>query len=213
MTLSRQDRAVNMSRWRSTGRVETGKSGDCATEERSLTATHVPLLRPSAADIPFIMATERTPGYEGLVGRSEEGWHRAALADPRLACFIGLRDGERIGFAILRDWASREQVAHLKRFAVVRPGVGLGGPFLRAIVRAVFEETSAWRLSLGLFPDNQRARRLYERCGFRAEGVSRGSALFDGVNRDELAMALLRPDWAAAEGRAPASLTPVRDGI
>jgi RimJ/RimL family protein N-acetyltransferase len=70
---------------------------------------------------------------------------------------------------------------------------------LRAVVDAVFAQTSAYRLSLGLFPENTRARRTYEGAGFKAEGVSRGSALFNGDNRDELVMSLLRPEWAASD--------------
>jgi RimJ/RimL family protein N-acetyltransferase len=168
----------------------------------------VQLLRPTLADLPFIMTTERTAGYERVLGRSDAGWHRAALADPRLAYFIGVRGGEPIGFAILRDWGAPEQVVHLKRFAVVEPGIGLGAPFLRAVIDAVFERTDAWRLSLGLFPENARARRLYERAGFTLEGVSRGSARFAGVNRDELAMAMLRSDWKAAREPAPITRAP-----
>ncbi len=130
-----------------------------------------------------------------LLGRSEAEWHRAALTDPRLAYFVGAIGGEAIGFAILRDWGAPERVAHIKRFAVVQPGRGLGKPFLHAVVGAVFEQTRAYRLSLGLFTENLRARRVYESVGFKPEGVSRGSACFDGVNRDELVMAIVRPDW------------------
>jgi RimJ/RimL family protein N-acetyltransferase len=170
------------------------------------------LIRPAPADIPFIMATERIAGYEQWLGRSDEDWHRAALSDGRFAYFLGKLDGERIGFAILQGWAAAEQVTHIKRFAVVRPGQGLGKAFLRAVIDAVFAETKAFRLSLGLFPENLRARRAYEGVGFRAEGISRGSALFHGVNRDELVMALLRPEWAKAKGDAGA-LNPVRSDI
>jgi RimJ/RimL family protein N-acetyltransferase len=169
-----------------------------------LTPALVRLIRPTLADIPFIMATERTEGYEHLVGRSDEAWHSAALGDARFAYFIGELGGESIGFAILRDWAAPERVAHIKRFAVVRPGQGLGRAFLRAVVDAVFAQTNAYRLSLGLFPENARARRAYESAGFKAEGVSRGSAFFQGVNRDELVMSLLRPEWVDA-GRGHAA--------
>ena len=172
----------------------------------------VQLIRPAPADIPFIMATERIAGYEQWLGRSDEAWHRATLADGRFAYFLGSLDAEPIGFAILQGWAAAEQVTHIKRFAVVRPGEGLGKAFLRAVIGAVFAETTAWRLSLGLFPENLRARRAYEGVGFQAEGISRGSALFHGVNRDELVMSLLRPDWARTQVGAGA-LNPVRSDI
>jgi len=165
------------------------------------------LIRPKIADIPFIMATERIEGYEHLVGRSDEGWHYAALSDARFAYFLAKQGDEPIGFAILRDWASAEQVTHIKRVAVARPGEGLGRLFLSAVVDAVFKQTKAYRLSLGLFPDNLRARRAYESVGFTSEGVSRGSAFFNGVNRDELVMSILRPEWAQRReaGEAPAA--------
>jgi RimJ/RimL family protein N-acetyltransferase len=162
-----------------------------------LTAARLRLERATLADVPFIMATERGEGYERWLGRSDHGWHCAALSDARFAYFIARLDDEPIGFAILRDWGSSERIAHIKRLAVVRPGEGLGKPFLHALVDAVFQQTNAYRLSLGLFPDNLRARRAYENAGFQAEGVSRGSAYFGGVNRDELVMSILRPEWAA----------------
>jgi RimJ/RimL family protein N-acetyltransferase len=164
--------------------------------------TLVRLIRPGLAELPFIMAIERTPGYEHVLGRSEEGWHRAALGDPRFAYFVGLVEGAPVGFAIVRDWGAPEGAAHIKRFAVAPLGVGHGKPLIRAVVDAVFDETRSFRLSLGLFPENVRARRLYEGAGFRPEGVSRGSARFNGVHRDELVMAILRPDWAQARASA-----------
>jgi RimJ/RimL family protein N-acetyltransferase len=155
------------------------------------------LARATAADIPFIMATERVPGYEAFVGRWDEARHQAALADPRHAYFIARAGGAPTGFAILREWASPERVTAVKRIAVADPGRGNGRALLGAAVDAVFRETDAHRLWLGVFPDNVRARRVYEALGFQAEGIARGNAFFGGVHRDELVMALLRPDWVA----------------
>jgi RimJ/RimL family protein N-acetyltransferase len=158
--------------------------------------------RGDASMIPFVMATERTAGYESLVGRWDETRHRAALADGRHAYFIARCGREPLGFAILRDWASAERVALVKRIAVPRPGLGYGRVFLSKLVERVFCDTDAWRVWLGVFPDNVRARRSYEAVGFRAEGIARGSAFFGGVHRDELIMALLRPEWGATRAEA-----------
>ena len=154
--------------------------------------------RATEADIPFIMATERLPGYEALVGRWDEARHRAAMADGRHAYFVGRRAGSPIGFLIIRDWNSAEQVSLLKRIAVAEPGQGNGREILRAALDAVFEQTGIHRLSIGVFPENERARRAYEAVGFAAEGVARGSAFFGGTHRDELTLAILRPEWAAS---------------
>ncbi len=153
------------------------------------------LRRGTAADVSFIMATERLPGYEGLVGCWGEEQHRAALADRRYAYFIAELDSRKIGFVLVRDWDSAEHVTLIKRIAVVEPGNGHGKLLLAHLVDRIFRDTNAYRICLGLYPDNTRARRAYESVGFKAEGVSRGSAFFNGVHRDELVMALLRPEW------------------
>jgi RimJ/RimL family protein N-acetyltransferase len=156
------------------------------------------LVRATAADIAFVMATKRTPGYEPLVGRWSETEHGAALLDNRYAYFIGCRESRQIGFVIVRDWASPEQITLIKRIAVAEPDRGHGKLLLTHVVDRIFRDTEAYRIWLGLYPDNARARRVYEAVGFKVEGISRGSAFFGGVHRDELIMALLRPDWTTA---------------
>jgi diamine N-acetyltransferase len=174
------------------GRTETtAQSGQSASS-----GTFV-VVRGDESMIPFIMATERLPGFENLVGRWDEARHRSALSDGRHAYFVARNGAEPVGFAILRDWDSPERVALVKRIAVSHPGRGCGRVLLRKVVDAVFEETDAWRLWLGVFPENIRARRAYEHVGFNAEGIARGSAYFGGVYRDEVVMALLRPEWRA----------------
>jgi diamine N-acetyltransferase len=155
------------------------------------------LIQGTADDIAFVMAAERLPGYQDLVGRWSEAQHRAALADGRHAYFIARLESQDIGFAIVRDWASPERVACIKRIAVSSPGQGHGKMFLAGLVDLIFGKTNAHRIWLGVFPENDRARRAYEAVGFKPEGLARGSAFFGGVHRDELVMALLRPEWSA----------------
>jgi RimJ/RimL family protein N-acetyltransferase len=157
----------------------------------------VKLDRGTADDIDFVMATERLAGYEQVVGRWDAARHRAALADGRHAYFVARVASQAVGFAIVRDWASPERVAHIKRIAVCRPGLGQGRSFLALLVERIFNDTEAFRIWLGVFPDNIRARRSYEAVGFQAEGVARGNAFFGGAHRDELVMALLRPEWSS----------------
>lgn len=157
------------------------------------------LVRATKADIPFIMETERLEGYAELVGRWDEERHAEALNDGRYAYFIASDLDKPLGFAIVRDWASPEGVALVKRIAVRQPGQGNGRSLLGALADLVFEQTSAYRLWLGVFPENLRARKAYEASGFVAEGIARGSAYFGGEHRDELVMSLLRPEWEAAK--------------
>ena len=155
------------------------------------------LVQGTADHIAFVMAAERLPGYEELVGRWSEAQHRAMLADGRHAYFIARLASQDIGFAIVRDWASSERVACIKRIAVARPGQGHGQLLLAGVVDLIFTKTDAYRIWLGVFPENNRARHAYEAVGFKTEGLACGSAFFGGVYRDELVMALVRPDWSA----------------
>jgi RimJ/RimL family protein N-acetyltransferase len=155
------------------------------------------------ADLAFIMATERTPGFEDLVGRWEETRHRAAFADGRHAYFVARDGSEPVGFAIVRDWASPERVSLVKRIAVSQPGLGQGRALLAKVLDAAFEETDVWRIWLGVFPENALARRAYEAVGFQAEGIARGCAFFGNVYKDELIMAVLRPEWEAMRESGP----------
>ncbi|MFD9898859.1 GNAT family N-acetyltransferase [Mesorhizobium sp. NPDC059025] len=155
------------------------------------------LLRASVDNLPFIMTTERLDGYDRLVGRWDEQRHRDAFVDGSHAYFIGYDGLTPIGFVLMRFWNALERTTLVRRVAVVSPGQGQGRRLLAAVVARAFEETDVHRLVIGLFPDNLRARRMYEAIGFQAEGISRGSAYFSGEYRDELVMSLLRPEWQA----------------
>ena len=49
-------------------------------------------------------------------------------------------------------------------------------------------------MSLGVYDFNPRARRVYEKCGFRLEGRLRHALLWEGQWHDELLMAILSSD-------------------
>lgn len=153
-------------------------------------------------DLAFIMATERLPGYDAFIGRSDEAGHRDRMASARCAHFIARAgndpvEGRRLGFAILRDWNAPDGVTLLMRIAMAEPGRGHGTAFLTALIGRVFSTTGCHRFWLGQFPDNARARHVYESVGFTAEGIARGSVFLDGRHHDELVLSILRPEWEA----------------
>jgi hypothetical protein len=115
-------------------------------------------LRPAQpADIPFIMATERIPGFEKLVGRWSEEDHLAALRTPGYAYLLGLNAaGERMTFAIIRGLHDAHGNVCLSVLLCLFP----------AVVRWVFTETEAYRLWLDVLADNGRARHVYLSPGF-----------------------------------------------
>ena len=52
------------------------------------------------------------------------------------------------------------------------------------------------RVELGVLATNPRAKALYERFGFRVEGIKKGAIRSAGQYVDEILMARLRPDGA-----------------
>jgi GNAT superfamily N-acetyltransferase len=155
-------------------------------------------------DIPFIVATERIPGFDKLVGRWSEETHLAALRTPDHAYLIGTdAAGEQIAFAILRDLNDVHGNVCLKRMAVAVPGQGIGSRFFGMVVQWVFTETGAYRLWLDVLADNARARHVYLAHGFVEEGLLRGAYKLPDESRIDLVlMSLLRPDWLQQMDRA-----------
>lgn len=158
------------------------------------------LRRGTAADLDAIMAIERLPGYEHLVGRSSADFHARVVDDPDHAYLVGLADdGSVNGFGILRDLTNAQGNTCLKRFAVASPGNGFGRRLLAEIVDWVFDNTRTHRFWLDHIITNDRARRVYEICGFRREGISRQAYVLPDETRVDLAvMSILRPEWLAS---------------
>ena len=78
--------------------------------------------RVALTDVKALMAIERLPGYDALVGRWEEDKHRAEIADPA-NLYLALREaGELAGFAIVLGLDDPNCRAHLKRIAVADAG-------------------------------------------------------------------------------------------
>ncbi len=168
---------------------------------RSGAADALTLRRAPAADIPFIRAAERRPGYERTVGRWEADVHRAEMLKPGSAYLLGERDGRPGGFAMLLDLDAPDGTAHLKRVAVAEPGRGVGRALLGAVLDWTFAREGVRRLRLNVAAGNAPARHLYRSLGFRDEGVAPG----EHVNPAGEPMTLLRMEIGRAERSAARS--------
>lgn len=72
--------------------------------------------------------------------------------------------------------------------ATASQGRGIGGALMHALLRDA-ERRGLSRVDLTVFPDNERAIRLYQRAGFVVEGQSRWASFRDGTYADDLLMA------------------------
>lgn len=149
------------------------------------------------ADIPAIMAIERTPGFEDVVGRWSAEQHAEQMAKTSVRYFVLRHDEEVKGFAILQQIGEPDHRVHLKRIATREPGSGNGTRLLDGVLLWLYTETDTNRVDLDLFVENERARHTYEKLGFIVEGRLRDyHRSVDGRIRDALIMSILRKDWA-----------------
>jgi RimJ/RimL family protein N-acetyltransferase len=155
------------------------------------------LRRATEDDIPFIMETERLPGYEKTVGRFEEDEHLAHLADPAWLYLVQ----PEMGLALLHGLGSRDGNLCLRRFIVTKTSAGIGSSLLPLVLDHVFQETPTHRLWLHHVRENATAARLYARFGFLHEGIEREAGLRpDGSRFDLINLSILRPEWASRRG-------------
>jgi ribosomal protein S18 acetylase RimI-like enzyme len=149
-----------------------------------------------AADVPFIMACERRPGYLAFVGRWEEPRHREAMADKAYRYFVTHDEIEARGYFMLHQSDLWPTSLYLKRAAMFDTDKGHGRGSLVALNDWVFANTETHRFWLDVAINNARARHLYESLGFEVEGTLREVYVEpDGRRSSSIQMSLLRPDW------------------
>jgi RimJ/RimL family protein N-acetyltransferase len=110
--------------------------------------------------------------------------------------------GECVGEVVLNQWDPGNESCNFR--ILIGPagrGRGLGTEATRLIVGYGLEQLGLHRISLEVYAFNPRARRVYEKTGFRAEGVLRESLRYNGAWVDATVMSVLASEWAGASGR------------
>ncbi|MED7828039.1 GNAT family N-acetyltransferase [Streptomyces chiangmaiensis] len=172
------------------------------------------LLRPvTVDDVPELMPMFRDAEASRLTGSHADGepdearirtWYETRRdQDDRLdLAVVEQPTGKVIGEAVLNDWAPGNESCSFRICLV--PGTyghGLGTQATRLIVGYGFEKLGLHRISLEVYTFNPRARRVYEKVGFVAEGVLREALLWDGKRVDATVMSILAPEWFQHHGR------------
>jgi RimJ/RimL family protein N-acetyltransferase len=81
-------------------------------------------------------------------------------------------------------------------------GRGFGTDTMDLLLQYGFLELSLYRITLGVHGYNTRAQRVYEKVGFKTEGMIRGEILREGRRADGFYMGILRREWLALRGGA-----------
>ncbi|NRQ32645.1 GNAT family N-acetyltransferase [Nonomuraea sp. NN258] len=125
---------------------------------------------------------------------------RAEHAD-RLDLAI-MADGDYVGEVVLNELDPDNLACNL-RIALIGPrafGRGYGTEAITLVLDHAFATTPLHRISLSVYAFNDRARHVYEKIGFVAEGVLRDDLLWGGERYDSITMSVLRPEWASRSG-------------
>lgn len=77
---------------------------------------------------------------------------------------------------------------------------GFGTEATRLVLGHAFDRVGLHRISLEVYAFNPRARRVYEKVGFRPEGVLRDALLWEGERYDAHVMSILAPEWREHRG-------------
>jgi RimJ/RimL family protein N-acetyltransferase len=129
---------------------------------------------------------------------AHDAWFDAVRDRENTAVFaVRVRDGDRlVGTCQLHSIDRRHGSAELQIRIGERDvwGQGLGREAVGLLLDHGFEQLALHRIHLHVLATNERAMRLYERAGFRREGVLREAALIDGHRTDLIVMAKLRSE-------------------
>lgn len=165
---------------------------------RALEREDAPLLRewindPEVTRFLQIYRPMNLPAEEQFIDKANQGEHDLVLgiamrATDQLVGGIGLHAidfkdrhaGVGIMLGVKDEWSK-----------------GYGGEAIQLLVRHAFETLNLNRVWLRVYEYNERARRCYERIGFRLEGVLRQDHFIQGRYWDTLTMAILREEWNA----------------
>ncbi|MBW1600120.1 GNAT family N-acetyltransferase [Streptomyces sp. JJ38] len=171
------------------------------------------LLRPvTEDDVPALTPMFRDAELARLTGSHagdtfDEPWLRRWYAsrdeqDGRVDLAVVERaTGNVVGEAVLNEYDRGNESCNF-RIALVPHGHGrgLGTEATRLIVGHAFEQLGLHRVSLEVYAFNPRARRVYEKVGFVAEGVLRDALLWEGARVDATLMSILAPEWFRHRG-------------
>ncbi len=104
-------------------------------------------------------------------------------------------DGTFLGEAVLNHLDFANASANYRIWLATHVcGRGYGTEATQLVVAYALDTIGLHRLGLDVYDFNERARRVYAKCGFTVEGRRRGTLLWDGQWHDELVMSVLQGD-------------------
>jgi RimJ/RimL family protein N-acetyltransferase len=127
-----------------------------------------------------------------------EIWYCHAMKNPGNKFFaIRTKKEEYIGNIELNsiDWINRNLEIGILIGRREFHGKGLGLDATLTVLHFIFEQLNFHRVYLSVINYNKKAINLYEKCGFKKEGIKREAFLYRGQHVDIIEMALLKYEF------------------
>ena len=144
-----------------------------------------------------LTGTHMTFTMEQVVAYIEN--NQMGVDDSRAGFVICLPDGTVTGEVVINEIDTGNHSANIRiaLFAERYFGQGLGSEALRLMLDYGFSTLNLHRIELGVYAFNPRAIHVYEKLGFKREGVRRDALYYDGMYHDEIIMSVLAHEWGS----------------
>ena len=154
------------------------------------------LRKTNLEDLEFVIRAERGKENSMYVGQWTKQQHINALEDEDiLHIIIEDCDNKKIGYIIISGLKCLNRSIEFKRFVICEKDRGFGKEALGLIKELAFKELNAHRLWLDVRLKNERAKRVYESQGFKAEGILRECIFYNGEYESLIVMSILSSEY------------------
>ncbi len=115
---------------------------------------------------------------------------------------IETRDGTLIGDIMYRWYRPDVRSAYIGVLIGEKEywGQGYGTEAIKLFLRYLFVEKQLHKVAVTVSDFNKRAIRVYEKCGFRKDGILRDNAIINGKFVDHIVMSILEDEYKKQAG-------------
>jgi RimJ/RimL family protein N-acetyltransferase len=164
----------------------------------ALTSNDLPSVASWYQNTNFLRLVDARPAYpktETALGQWLEEQHKAT--DAFVFAVRLLENNELLGWVELDGilWTHRVSGVSIGIGNQNHWGKGYGYEAMQLVLQFAFHELNLYRLQLTVFSYNKRAIALYEKLGFKQEGMYREFLQRDGKRYDMYLYGLLYPEW------------------
>ena len=160
-------------------------------------------------DLEFLREMINDPEMEKNVGGwsfpipryEQERWYENDIQNKNNVRFIIEVEGKKIGLVTITDidWKNRKAGHGIKLYSDEIKGKGYGTDAVMTIMKYAFEELQLNRLYGCILENNISSRKLYEKCGWKVEGIARETVFKGNKYNNELMVGILKKDYEELE--------------